>query len=190
MQRATAPFSPRTCAGPRWAAATAASCTFVAAVVLDVLAGASLWHIATLGALSGAVGLMRVHRFGRRHRVTSAVASGVLVAQPALHLAGEISHRSVNELQPGQGVVHAGLLVVQVVLAIVTALVVAVSDVLLLAVAGVLRRVAWLVVACGRATPATPPRRSTPTEPEIAGQLFPWVAYAARRGPPSASVHA
>ncbi|MDD7967771.1 hypothetical protein [Actinomycetospora lemnae] len=180
---------PRTCSGPRWPAIAAAAATFVASVLLDLVGGASLGHVVALGSVSAVVGLLRLHRFGREHRVAAFLASATVLAQPALHAAGEVWDRTTADLTAAHSAVHLGLLVGYVVVAVAMVLLVAAVDVVLLACAEAVHRLA----RCLRSLISDAPEDSTSERPAVtrparATVSLVWVAYAVRRGPPRLAV--
>lgn len=185
MDAAMRPTRSQSCARPRWPAVAAAVATFVASVVLDRISGASVGHVVALASLSALVGLLRLHRFGREHRVAAFLASATVLAQPALHAAGELWDRATADLTPVHDAVHLGLFVGYVAAAVAMVLLVAAVDVLLLACVEVVHRLARCLRALIADTPQYPTAEAPlATSPARATLSLIWVAYAVRRGPP------
>lgn len=180
---------PRSSSGPRWPAVTAAAATVGASVFLDLLGGASLGHVVALGTVSVVVGLLRLHRFGREHRVAACLASVTVLAQPALHAAGELWGRSTANLTPGHSAAHLGLLVAYISFAVAMVLLVAAVDVVLLACVDAVHRFVRFVRTLICDAPEYPaveqPRFTSPARTTLS-QI--WTAYAVRRGPPQLAV--
>lgn len=174
-----------TCSSPRWPAVAAAAATFVSLVVLDLVGGANVGHVVALGSVSAVVGLLRLHRFGREHRVAAFLASATVLAQPALHATGEVWDRTTADLTPGHSAVHLGLFVGYVAAAAAMVLLVAAVDVVLLASAEAVHRLARCLRSLISDAPEYPTaERPTVTSSARATLFLIWVAYAVRRGPP------
>ncbi|WP_433786909.1 hypothetical protein ACQPX6_08690 [Actinomycetospora sp. CA-101289] len=138
-----------------------------------------------LGSVSAVVGLLRLHRFGREHRVAAFLASATVLAQPALHAAGEVWDRTTSDLTPAHAAAPFGLLVVYVVAAVTMVLLVAAVDVVLVACVEAVQRLARVLRLLITDTPERPlGQRSTITSSARAIVSLIWVAYAVRRGPP------
>lgn len=189
MDAAMRPTRPQICARPRWPAVAAAVATFVASVVLDRISGASVGHVVALASLSALVGLLRLHRFGREHRVAAFLASAAVLAQPALHIAGAVWDRSTADSTPAHGAAHFGLLVVYVTAAVAMVLLVAAVDVVLLACAEAVHRLARVLrslITDASESPVGEPPTIMSSSRTIVSLI--WVAYAVRRGPPQVVV--
>lgn len=167
----------------------AAAVTVVVAVGADLLAGSHSAHVALVGVIAIALGVVRA-RLAGRHRAIFGVLSAVIVAQPAIHAALTLSAsglaaQGLHDLDPDDVTTLANM-------AFAGAVVVGVGLVekLLLAVEAAMRSCCEAVLALlGRAPAPTGPVLTTALEP-VQPPSRAWVRYEARRGPPLRLAHA
>lgn len=171
---------------PVWPTTVAAVLTVAAVVLLDALGGADATHTWWLALVAMALAGLRFCAFGRRHPGLVAALSALVLAQPALHVANETWHHTLERLDTGPAhvAVHGILLALHLVLACAAVLLIALADLVLLAATRTVLRVVRLLVALRPAVPQhAAPRRCTVALGPV-GELTVWVEYAVRRGPP------
>jgi hypothetical protein len=164
--------------------------TFVSAVAFDVLAGERPTHTFGLAIVALAVAGLRLRLAGRRDGVLT-VVSGAVVTQPVLHATAKLGG-------PAALTADGGLLHVVAADGPTTAMQIAVSAVIVVAVAtsgqlaqlllSALRRPVQLLLA---GPPPAPPRVPIHVCTQRLGSMLRWCGWsilAARRGPPSPSL--
>jgi hypothetical protein len=170
----------------RAAVVFAAVLTFAAAVGMDLLADEHPLHTVTLGLVAGVLGIARVRAGGARGGFFS-VASGVVVAQPALHAAMMLlPAASVRAGGPGppDHLVETSTTATHVLVAAAVVAVVGGAEQLARS-AGAARLLAWwwaAFVVTPVAVDGTPAPAVSPAPPVAA----PFATVVSRRGPPAA----
>lgn len=161
----------------------AAALTVLVAVGADLLARAHSAHVALIGVVALALGVVRTRSVGRHRRVFG-VLSALVVAQPALHAAWTLSApgaagSGLHDLGPDSLATMGNM-----VIAVGVAGGVGATEMVLLAFDAALRSCWSAVLALLAPTaPATAPLPLAPSEP-VRPRPRVWTRHRARRGPP------
>lgn len=160
--------------------------TVVVTVVSDLAAGEGALHAVTLGLVTAAVAMLRVHLAGRDRGLLQFL-SGCIVAQPALHAAANLVPHGPLDHGAGNQVGTADLAVTGTQLTVAVVVVVAVSFAQqLVTMLCTVIRTCWIrIVLCvPHAGPGVASGRRTPVRALLSSRYRPIAMR--KRGPPRA----
>ena len=169
---------------------TIAIAGLVALLAVDAAPRTPSWHLAALIALAATTALpFLVAPLPWQRRTLVALGAALApAAQVALHRFEELWHAQSTSFDVDSGlVVHLAVLVANAGVSLGAVLVASAATLLALILMTVAHEIAWVLAALTRLAPPPATHLSQPRDAVAAFAPPTWIAYAIRRGPPSAA---